>query len=123
VSRKDSRPVYSTETGRSAAAGRPGLAEPLHSLPPWEQEVRVRREKAGRGGKEVTVAGPLVLVRAEAAALLAATKRRYGSGGSLRAARTRGGEACFDLEVQGDHADRLVADLLAAGYRAKRAGG
>jgi translation initiation factor 1 len=83
----------------------------------------VRREKAGRGGKEVTVAGPLVLLRADAAALLTDLKRRYGSGGGLRSSRTRGGEPCFELELQGDQAERLVADLLAAGYRAKRAGG
>jgi translation initiation factor 1 len=83
----------------------------------------VRREKAGRGGKVVTTAGPLVLARSDAAALLADLKRRYGSGGSLQAAQTRAGDPCFDLEIQGDHADRLTADLAAAGYRAKRAGG
>jgi translation initiation factor 1 (eIF-1/SUI1) len=111
-------------SGHSRSGGAdPGRLEPLRSLPPWEQEVRVRREKAGRGGKEVTVAGPLVLLRADAAALLTGLKRRYGSGGALRPSRTRGGEPCFELELQGDQADRLVADLLAGGYRAKRAGG
>lgn len=85
--------------------------------------MRVRREKAGRGGKVVTVAGPLVLTRQDATALLAEFKRRYGSGGSVREAQTRGGEPCFELEIQGDHGDRMVSDLAAAGYRVKRSGG
>jgi translation initiation factor 1 (eIF-1/SUI1) len=38
-------------------------------------------------------------------------------------AATRGGEPCFQLEIQGDHADRVVADLTGAGYPTKRAGG
>ncbi len=127
-----SRLVYSTGGGargggvappckRCGAA--PCRCEPWRSLPAAEQRVTVRRERAGRGGKTVTVAGPLVLTRADASALLAAWKRLCGGGGTLRTARLSGGDACFEIEVQGDHADRLAADLAQAGYRAKRAGG
>ncbi len=136
MSGKTSRLVYSTASTAASAstaaaakartsspAAAAAAPEPPRSLPAAEQEVRVRREKAGRGGKEVTVAGPLVLTRADAAALLQGLKRRYGSGGGLQPAQTRARLPCFDLELQGDHADRLLADLLAAGYRAKRAGG
>jgi translation initiation factor 1 len=102
----------------------PCRCEPLRSLPPAAQAaVRVRREKGGRGGKTVTVAGPLVLVRAEAAALLAEWKRLCGGGGTLRTMRTAGGDPAFEVEVQGDHADRLLAALTAAGFPAKRSGG
>jgi translation initiation factor 1 len=102
----------------------PCRCEPLRSLPPAAQAaVRVRREKGGRGGKTVTVAGPLVLVRAEAAALLAEWKWLCGGGGTLRAMRTAGGDPAFEVEVQGDHADRLLAALTAAGFPAKRSGG
>jgi translation initiation factor 1 len=126
MSGKTSRLVYSTSataTARLSSSAGATASEPSRSLPAAEQEVRVRREKVGHGGKEVTVAGPLVLTRADAAALLQGLKRRYGSGGGLRPAQTRAGLPCFDLELQGDHADRLLADLLAAGYRARRAGG
>jgi translation initiation factor 1 len=85
--------------------------------------VRVRRERGGRGGKTVTVAGPFVLTRADAAALLAGWKRLCGGGGTLRGGRLPGGDPCFELEVQGDHADRLAGELQRAGYRARRAGG
>jgi translation initiation factor 1 len=83
----------------------------------------VRRETGGRGGKTVTVVAPLVLARPEAEALLAGWKKMCGSGGSLKASKTADGSPAFELEVQGDHADRLVAELVKGGYKAKRAGG
>lgn len=101
----------------------PSARDPWRSLPPAEQDVRVRREKAGRGGKTVTVAGPLVLTRDDASRLLSEWKRLCGGGGGLKASKTAAGDPCFELEVQGDHADKLVAELVKAGYRAKRSGG
>ena len=118
------RTVYSTEAPvakKEAPGDRSG--EPRESLPPARQSPRVRRETGGRGGKTVTVAGPLVLTRADAEALLASWKRMCGGGGTLKAGKASDGAPAFDLEVQGDHADRLVADLVRAGYKAKRAGG
>lgn len=97
--------------------------EPMRSLPPGQQDVRVRREKSGRGGKTVTVAGPLVLNREDATRLLAAWKKMCGGGGALKTGKTAAGDPCFELEIQGDHADKLVADLVKAGYKAKRSGG
>jgi translation initiation factor 1 len=127
---KPGRTVYSTESAvpkRRDACRRCGASpcrcEPAASRLPWEQSPRVRREVGGRGGKTVTVAGPLVLARAEAEALLATWKKMCGSGGSLKAAQTREGAPAFELEVQGDHADRLVDELLRAGFKAKRSGG
>jgi translation initiation factor 1 len=125
------RLVWSSEGGGGKSAkvcprcgADPCRCEPFRSLPPAEQTaVRVRREKAGRGGKTVTVAGPLVLTRSDATALLAAWKKLCGGGGTLRTVRTAGGDAAFEVEVQGDHADRVLAALTAAGYPAKRSGG
>ena len=97
--------------------------EPWRSLPPAEQDVRVRRERGGRGGKTVTVAGPLVLTRDDASRLLSEWKRLCGGGGGLKLSKTAAGDPCFEVEVQGDHADRLVAELVKAGYKAKRSGG
>jgi translation initiation factor 1 len=116
--------VYSTEAPvakKEAPGDRNG--EPRESLPPARQSPRVRRETGGRGGKTVTVAGPLVLTRADAEALLASWKRMCGGGGTLKLGKAADGAPAFDLEVQGDHADRLVADLVRAGYKAKRSGG
>lgn len=108
---------------RKLEAPAPPARDPWRSLPPAEQDVRVRRERGGRGGKTVTVAGPLVLTREDATRLLSEWKRLCGGGGGLKLAKTAAGDPCFEAEVQGDHADRLVAELVKAGYRAKRSGG
>lgn len=122
---KPGRAVYSTESPipRKGEAVRPVRSTPATSLPPWEQSPRVRLDRAGRGGKTVTVAGPLALPQEEAEALLSSWKKLCGSGGSLKAGKTREALPAFELEIQGDHAERLVAELLKAGYKAKRSGG
>jgi translation initiation factor 1 len=122
VKPRSARTVYSTETAISRKESPPS-SEPRASLPPAVQSPRVRRETSGRGGKTVTVIGPLVLARPEAEAQLASWKRLCGGGGALKAAQTADGSPAFELEIQGDHADRLVAELVKAGYKAKRSGG
>jgi translation initiation factor 1 len=83
----------------------------------------VRRERSGRRGKTVTVVHPLQLSRDAAESLLRELKQRCGSGGTLRPEPARDGRAAFALELQGDHVDVIVAELSAAGFDAKRAGG
>jgi predicted translation initiation factor SUI1 len=41
-------------------------------------------------------------------------KQRLGTGGTVKDGR---------IEIQGDHRDRIVAELEGLGYRVKRAGG
>lgn len=76
--------------------------------------VRVSRETQGRKGKGVTVIAGLGLGSAELAALATELKKRCGCGGSVENGR---------IEIQGDHRDRLVDELIRRGWRAKRAGG
>ena len=76
--------------------------------------VRVARQTQGRGGKAVTLITGLNLGGAELAALATELKRRCGSGGTVRAGH---------IEIQGEHRDTLVAELVRRGYQAKRAGG
>jgi translation initiation factor 1 len=117
--KSDSKVVYSPEGGRMCpACGQPLAAcvckQMAKAAPQGDGVVRVYREKQGRGGKTVTVVRGLPL---PADALAALGKR-------LRAACGAGGTAKDGvLEVQGDHAERVLALLLAEGYRAKRAGG
>jgi len=127
----DKRVVYQTGprgpggsvTRCPRCGGAPCHCGPQKSLDARSQQVRVRREKAGRAGKTVTTLGPLQLVRDDAQALLADLKKLCGSGGTLREDKAPDGRPCFVLEVQGDHADRLVTELVSRGYPAKRAGG
>ena len=72
------------------------------------------REVAGRGGKGVTVITGLPLNAMELEELAGKLKRSCGAGGAVRGDR---------IEIQGEHRDRLVAELVKLGYDAKRAGG
>jgi translation initiation factor 1 len=76
--------------------------------------VRVSREVAGRGGKGVSVIRGLPLDGPALEELATRLKRLCGAGGSVRDGA---------IEIQGEHRDRLVAELARLGYAAKRAGG
>lgn len=76
--------------------------------------VRVGREVAGRGGKAVTVITGLPLDEAQLAELATRLKKLCGAGGAVKNGI---------IEIQGDHRDRLVAELCKLGLEAKRAGG
>jgi translation initiation factor 1 len=76
--------------------------------------VRVGREVAGRGGKGVSVISGLPLAAAELEALATKLKKSCGAGGAVKDGQ---------IEIQGDHRDRLVAELVKLGYAAKRSGG
>ena len=76
--------------------------------------VRVSRDVAGRKGKGVSVVSGLPLGPPELEALAAVLKKRCGSGGTVREGR---------IEIQGEHRERIVAELGKLGYKVKRAGG
>ena len=112
--------VYSTGLGSIC----PGCRRPIagcvckstagQPLRPAGGAVRVSREKQGRGGKVVSVITGLPLDAAQLAVLAAELKRRCGAGGGVAGA---------NIEIQGDHRDPLVAELVKRGFGAKRAGG
>jgi translation initiation factor 1 len=113
-----SRIVYSTGIGtlcpncRRAVRecvcpkGAPGAAKP--------DAVRVARETQGRAGKGVTTIRGLPLSLSDLEALATKLKKRCGSGGTVRDGV---------IEIQGDHRDVIVAELIKAGWQAKRSGG
>src|SRR5215469_7044639 len=75
--------------------------------------VRVGREVAGRAGKGVSVIHGLPLDAAALEELATRLKRLCGAGGAVKEGA---------IEIQGDHRDRLVAELRKLGYDAKRSG-
>jgi translation initiation factor 1 len=72
------------------------------------------RDRKQRGGKVVTVIAGLPLPAAEIAQLTSDLKRLCGSGGTVR------GDT---VEIQGDHRERLIAELRQRGFTVKAAGG
>ena len=81
---------------------------------PGDGIARIRREKAGRGGKTVTTIAGLPLDEAALAALARRLKTACGTGGTVREGT---------IELQGDHRDAVLAFLAKEGFRGKLAGG
>ena len=77
-------------------------------------KVRVAREVSGRGGKGVTVVTGLPLAGIALEELATRLKKICGAGGAVRDG---------NIEIQGEHRDRLVVELGKLGYDAKRSGG
>ncbi|HEY0754975.1 MAG TPA: translation initiation factor Sui1 [Ktedonobacteraceae bacterium] len=115
------RLVYSTESGRVTTC--PTCALPYkdcrcsQSTPPARKSdgiVRVMRDRKQRGGKTVTVIAGVTGSETELAALTQQLKKLCGSGGTLKDG---------NIEIQGDHCDKVMAKLTSLGYKVKRAGG
>ncbi len=113
-----SRIVYSTGVGALCPncrrpvrecvcpKGAPGVAKPLG--------VRVGREVKGRAGKGVTTVTGLAASLSDIESLATKLKKRCGSGGTVREGV---------IEIQGDHRDVIVAELIKLGWPAKKSGG
>src|SRR5919199_2691860 len=98
----------------SCGVARPAAAQGKALNLPRDGVVRLLRDRKRRGGKTVTLIAGLSGSPAALAALASDLKRLCGTGGTLRG----------DLvEIQGDHRERLRAELERRGYTVKLAGG
>ena len=79
------------------------------SLPPEEQTPRVAIEKRSKG-KKVTVIRDLTLSPPDLKALAARLKKAVGGGGAVKAG---------EVEIQGEHVEKVKAELRALGYRVR----
>lgn len=110
--------VYSTDSGRMCPDCRRPVADCIcgqaRPVAAGDGIVRVSREKKGRGGKTVTLVRGLELDAAARVALGRQLKTACGSGGTV---------ADGVIEIQGDHALRVMQVLQGKGLVVKRAGG
>ena len=98
----------------SCGPARPAASRGKSLQLPQDGVVRLLRDRKGRGGKTVTLIAGLSGSPAPLAALASDLKRLCGTGGTVR----------DDLvEIQGDHRERLRAELERRGYTVKLAGG
>lgn len=78
-----------------------------------EQTARIARDRKRRAGKTVTVISGLRHDPATFEKLLKVLKQQCGAGGTFKDG---------ELEIQGDHRERVVQVLVGMGYRVKLMG-
>lgn len=103
-----SRLVYSTDPEPEP--------EPIpRTYPPLRQQTaRIARDRKRRRGKTVTVITGLQHDAQTLEALLKTLKQQLGTGGTVKES---------ELEIQGDHRERIAELLSGLGYKVKFVGG
>ncbi|HEU0296977.1 MAG TPA: translation initiation factor [Anaerolineales bacterium] len=109
---RESRTVWSSDQGdvRKNESG----ARKVISLPPAQQTVYLHRDSKGRRGSTVTLIKKLVLSDDDLKELARKLKQLCGSGGTIKDG---------EIEIQGEHRERIAEALRKMGYRVKIAGG
>lgn len=117
------RLVYSTDDGEikspkekktSPGKGKSAPKKEAPKLAATNKTVYVERDRKGRGGKTVTVISNLQLPDTEMDVLLKKLKTQCGAGGAVKEG---------NLEIQGDHRDKIIAYLQKEGHQVKQKGG
>jgi translation initiation factor 1 len=119
---KDTRLVYSTETGRICPTCQKPAPECTckkkrpEPKPPSKPDgiIRIRRETKGRKGKTVTTVFGFDLGDQTLKILAKDLKQLCGTGGSVKDGM---------IVIQGDHRDTVKGFLERKGYKVKVAGG
>lgn len=82
-------------------------ADEAETLPNNQQKLRLNMERAGHGGKTVTMVRGFIGTEADLNALCKLLKQKCGVGGSVKEG---------EIIIQGDHRQRLVELLKKEGY-------
>jgi translation initiation factor 1 len=79
----------------------------IKTLPPRQQKLRLAMERAGRGGKTVTIIRGFIGSEEDMNALCKLLKQKCGVGGTAKDG---------EIIIQGDHRPRLLEILKSEGY-------
>ena len=112
MAKNETRTVWTSNQGdiRKQESG----VRNIISLPPQQQTVYLHRDSKGRGGKTVTLMKKLVLSEEDMKELAKKLKQVCGSGGTVKDG---------EIEIQGEHRERIAEALQKMGYKVKIAGG
>jgi translation initiation factor 1 len=92
----------------------PATERPIPELPPQQQNLKVQASRKGRKGKTVTVISGFQAKPETLADLEKQLKSQCGTGGTVKD---------NEIEIQGDHKQKIVDILTKLGYKAKISGG
>ncbi|MDF5710750.1 MAG: translation initiation factor [Nostoc sp. S4] len=87
---------------------------PIPELPPQQQNLKVQASRKGRKGKTVTVISGFQAKPETLVDLLKQLKTQCGTGGTIKD---------NEIEIQGDHKQKIVEILTKLSYKAKISGG
>jgi translation initiation factor 1 len=107
----NSKVVWTSDPEEAKRLRESGRLEERRDAAPSAQTIRVALDRKRRAGKTVTVANGFEHTAESLAKLATQLKKRCGTGGT---AKDR------EIEIQGDHADTVAAELTKLGYRVKR---
>lgn len=82
-------------------------AAKMKTLPPKQQKLRLSMERAGRGGKTVTIIRGFIGSEEDMNVLCKLLKQKCGVGGTVKDG---------EIIIQGDHRPRLLEILKSEGY-------
>lgn len=112
MSKQGHRTVWSSEQGDLRKKNT--QPDQVKSLSPQGQTVYLHRDSKSRGGKAVTLVKNLVLSDDDLKSLSKQLKQACGSGGTVKDGQ---------IEIQGEHREKISEILRGLGYRVKVAGG
>jgi translation initiation factor 1 len=102
--------VYTTDPEEAKRLRQSGQMPLTRDAAPHAQTIKVTLDRKRRAGKSVTVAAGFQLSRESLDKLAQTLKKRCGAGGTAKDG---------EIEIQGDHAETVTAELAKAGYRVR----
>ncbi len=88
--------------------------EITEDLPPNQHSLKIQVSRKGKGGKTVTIVSGFQVSLETLATLTKQLKNQCGTGGTSKET---------EIEIQGDHRQKLFEMLTKLGYKAKLSGG
>jgi translation initiation factor 1 len=88
--------------------------EIVEELPPNQHNLKIQASRKGKGGKTVTIVSGFQVSVDTLGSLTKQLKNQCGTGGTMRD---------NEIEIQGDHRQKLLEILAKLGYKAKLSGG
>ena len=105
-----SKLVWTSDPDEAKRLRDSGKLETRKEVEPGKQTIRVGIDKKRRAGKTVTVAMGFQHSDETLQSVAQTLKKKCGSGGTAREG---------DIEIQGDHVEKVKAELAKLGYRVK----